>query len=208
MSTLRTVKSTKTEPIKDVPEGMVTLSVSRTDGKKGKSGLYVMVPAVSSNVPSAVVANDVGAAWMIQKVDEIRSQIISGLHKAGKTITDDKFNFSAILAVMKEETESQRMTKETIGTWFDSDLAPLIASKAKEKMTGITEDKVKKILAGYRETFCELAGRSQHMDPKIKVKLIAAMELLPEEKQEVTIAVKVAEKLESMTEANEMLIAL
>lgn len=188
-------------------EGFTTLSISRTDGKKGKSGLCIVVPVTSDSVVSLVTASDIGKAWIVDAIDDVRSRIASAINKAGLTITSDKIGIDGILAQMKLETESQRMTKDAIGAWFDSDLAPLLSARIQEKMAGIAADKLAVLVGNYKATFQTLAGRDVSMSEQVKAGLIKAMELLPAEYEHV-IGTKVLEKLVDVSEAKVMLAAL
>jgi len=204
MTTIHPVTTTKDAV---VAEGFTTVSISRTDGKKGKSGLCIVVPVVSDSVAALVASSEIGRAWIVDHIDGLRSKIASGVHKAGETITSDKLGIEALLAAMKLETESQRMTKDAIGTWFDSDLAPLVAARLQERMQGIAADKLAKLVDGYKTGFQILAGRDPSMSEPIKTSLQRALELLPEDYDSV-IATKVAEKLAVVTEATATLAAL
>lgn len=190
-----------------VSDGMVSLSIARTDGKKGKSGLCIVVPVISESVLSLVVNHEIGKAWIVDCIDGLRSKVASGINKAGNTITSDKLGIDALYIAMKAETESQRMTKDAIGAWFDTDLASLISAKIAAKMVGIAADKLAKLVDGYKVTFQTLAGRDVSMNEQVKAGLLKAMELLPAEYEHV-IAGKVLEKLTEVTEATDVLTAL
>lgn len=191
----------------DAPVGFINLPVKRIDGKKGKSGLVCMVPVVSESVCMLVIQNEIGKAWLTDQIDTVRHEIISKLYKEGKTIESSLFGIDAILAYMKSSTESQRMTKEAIGVWFDTDLAMLIAERIKEKMTGISTDKVKVLVDGYKTKFMSLSGRDVSMPDAIKAQLVKAISLLPDDYESV-IGEKVIEALDKVTEASETLTAL
>jgi len=204
MTTIHTVTTTKDAV---VSEGFTTVSIARTDGQKGKSGLCIVVPVVSESVAALVASSEIGRAWLVDHIDGLRGKIASGIHKAGGTITSDKLGIEALLAAMKLETESQRMTKDAIGAWFDSDLAGLISARLQERMQGIAADKLAKLVDSYKAGFQILAGRDPSMAEAIKVSLQRALELLPEDYDSV-IATKVAEKLAVVTEATATLAAL
>ncbi len=200
----------KVQATKDavVGDGFTALPISRTDGKKGKSGLCIVVPVVSDAVVAVVQNGAEFAPWLVAAIDDLKSRIASAINKRNDVITSDKLGTAAILAAMKADTESQRMTKEAIGEWFTSDLAQAIAARIKSKMSGIADDKVAKLVDGYKLRFMSLAGRDVSMDDKVKAQLITALELLTEEQGDSVIAVKVMEKLTEVTEASEVLVAL
>lgn len=190
-----------------VPEGMTMYSISRNDGKKGKSGIVCVMPSISEAVRDVFSNSVEGKAFIQDRLEWLRSKVASALNAKGATIHDENIGITALLAQAKLETESQRMTKESIGEWFDADLAPLIAARIQEKMQGITADKVEKLVAGYKKQFELLSSRECHFAPEVKAQMLKALEMLPEDYDHV-IAVKVAEKLNSVSEATETLAAL
>jgi hypothetical protein len=162
-------------------EGYVALPVARTDGKKGKSGKCIVVPQVSSNVWQLVEGNEVGKAWLIAQINGLRSEIASGLNKAGKEISSDKLGIDGILAAMKASNESTRLTKESIGVWFDTYLVPVLTEKLLEKFTGIATAKLEAIVEGYKVEFCKCTSRELVIVPAVKEQLNKALALLPED---------------------------
>lgn len=195
-----TITNYTVQQTKDISEtdGFVVLPVSRTDGKKGKSGIGIKVPAVSESVLSLVFSHPVGKAFLSDAIDGVRSRIASDLHKAQKQITSDRIGIDGILERMKQETESQRMTKEAIGAWFDGELMPLLCDAIKEKLPSLSDDKVTKSAAGYRADFQLLASRSIVMGEEIKTKLGKAIALLPDDCESV-IGGKVIAALNDLT---------
>ena len=191
-----------------VGDGMVAIPISRTDGKKGKSGLCIVVPTVSESVLAVVQHGVEFAPWLVSMIDDIKSGIASAINKRNETITSAKLGTDAILNAMRLATESQRMTKDAIGTWFDSDMAAVIGHRIESKMIGIAADKVAKIVESYKLRFQSLAGRDVSMTDVVKAQLTTALELLTEEQGEHVIAVKVMEKLTEISEASEVLESL
>lgn len=200
------VIDTKAIPV-DLATNQTVINIGRTDGKKGKSGKCAIVPAYSINTLQAILSNEVGEAWVMSAVNDLRGKIATALVKAGKSITETDVALTAILAAMRVETESQRMTKESIGAWFDNDLAALVDLRIREKMAGISQDKLDKLVKGYRDSFQQLAGRDVSMPDSIKNQLIRALELLPADYDSV-IGEKVTAALLAVTEASVTLAAL
>lgn len=168
---------------KDITEvnGMIILPVSRNDGKKGKSGISVKLPIVSESVLSLVFSHPIGKAFIVDCIDGVRSKIASSLHSVQKPITDTAIGIDAILAAMKVETENQRMTKDAIGTWFDSDLLMILDAAIRSKLPSISTDKMGKLLSGYKDDFQLLAGRNVIITAEQKIKLTKAIALLPDD---------------------------
>jgi hypothetical protein len=86
-------------------------------------------------------------------------------------------------------------------------LGELIAARLKDKIAGISDDKIGKLVEGYRVKFAGLSGRDVTMPDEVRDQLIKAMDLLPEE-HDSTMAVRIAEKLAAVTESSEELAAL
>jgi hypothetical protein len=188
-------------------EGMTAYSVSRTDGKKGKSGIVCVAPTISEAVATVFYNDTMGKAFIVDVLEGLRSRIISGLHAGSKLISDEAIGVTAMLATAKLVVEGSRMTKEAIGVWFDSDLAPLVAARIREKMQGISDDKVAKLVSGYRTAFESLSAREVGMSEEVKASLLKAMDLLPEDYDSV-MGGKVLAKLVAAEEPKEILAAL
>jgi hypothetical protein len=127
----------------------------------------------------------------------VRSGIASGIHKNNGSITSDKIGIDAILAAMKMAEQSQRFSKESIGSWFDEVLDPLLGAAITAKLPGISADKMDKLIAGYKSDFQLLAAREVMISNEIKVKLEKAMMLLPDDYESVAVSEKIAEKLQN-----------
>jgi hypothetical protein len=202
-----TVRNTK--EIETIGDGMVALPISRTDGKKGKSGLCILAPVVSDSV-LMLVQNDVqGKAFIINAIDDLRSKIASKLNKEGKLILSDSIGITGLLAAMRNENESQRFTKEAIASWFAEYLDPLIGAKLSARMPGIAADKLDKLVAGYCEQLQVLANRPDNrcMPNAIKEQLIKALALLPDD-HESMVCEEIAARLDTIQEASIVLGAL
>lgn len=200
------VVTTKDLP-KAIGDGMTIYAVSRNDGKKGKSGIVCVAPSISDSVV-AVFSNSIeGKAFIVDAIEGLRSKLISKLYAKQLTVTDDAIGITALQLLAKTETESQRMTKEAIGAWFDSDLGSLIGYAIGLKMVGIAADKLAKLVEGYKGKFQSLAQREVSMPLAVKAQLVKAMELLPSDYESI-IGEKVAEALTKAEEASETLAAL
>ena len=190
-----------------IGEGINLYSVSRNDGKKGKSGIVCAAPAISSSVMAVFQSDAAGVSYLIDCVSGLRSKIISKLHATGKTISDESIGITALLAMARTETESQRMTKDAIGTWFDADLADLICCAIRNKIGAIADDKLGKLVESYKVKFQSLASREINMPLAVKTQLGKALELLPSDYESI-IGEKVAQALTDAEEASETLAAL
>jgi len=200
------VKATK--DIGELAVDQVVLGIARTDGKKGKSGLCIVAPVVSSAVLNLVHNNETGKAWIVNCIDDLRSRIASAANKAGKSITSEMLGIDALLVAMGEENASNRLSKESIAVWFDEVMGELITKRIKAKMGDVTiaDDKLVKLVEGYKNQFLNLAGRG-NLPEAIRVQLATALELLPEDHDN-AVTTKIAEKLAAMAVPAEELMAL
>lgn len=177
-----------------VNDGQVMLSISRTDGKKGKSGVCIVAPALGVVDLQAISLNDTGKAWMIDCLNDLRSRMASAVNAKGEVITEFRLNHDAMIVAMKVESESQRMTSEAIGKWFDADLAVLLADALRVKMVGVADDKLAILVNQFKELFQSLSGRNVAMPENQKNQLMKALDLLADDYDSV-IGNKVTEKL-------------
>ena len=207
-TTAYTVRNTK-DVADSISEGYTMLPISRTDGKKGKSGLCIVVPVVSDSVVALVQASPIGKVWLAGCIDSLRSQVASKVNKLGGTITSDRIGIDALLAAMNIANESERFTKDSIASWFAEYLEPVIAARIRTKNNGIAADKVEKAVAGYLASFQILANRpdNRSMDKAIKNQLLVALGMLPEDHDTVT-GNEIAARLEVVQEASANLLAL
>lgn len=200
------VVATKDMP-KAIGDGMAVYAVSRNDGKKGKSGIVCVAPAISGPTVAVFQNDAIGAAFIADCIAGLRSKIISKLHASNLVVSDDAIGITALLALATQEVNGTRMTAAAIGEWFDSDLAALVSGAIKAKMVGIADDKLGKLVAGYKDRFQSLSGRDVSMPDAVKASMMRAIALLPEGYDSV-IGEKVITKLDSVSEAGEVALAL
>lgn len=156
------------------------IPIARNDGKKGKSGLAMVVDALSDNSLQRVLLSDAGKKWIADSLNTIRGKLASAQLAIGGTVSRETVNTDAIIAAMVAEAESQRISKDSIGNWFDSDLAGLVADKVRAKMPTLAEDKVEEVVKAYRTKFQVLASQEPSMDADTKAALLSVLDLLPE----------------------------
>jgi len=171
---------------KTIPDDLDTsiytvIPIARNDGKKGKSGLVMVVEALSENSLQRILLSDAGKKWIADSLNTIRGKLASAHLAIGGTVSMETVNTYAIIAAMVAEVESQRISKESIGNWFDSDLAGLIADKVRANMPTLADDKVEEVVNAYRTMFKVLASQEPSMDADAKAALLSALDLLPED---------------------------
>jgi len=157
------------------------IPIARNDGKKGKSGLAMIVDALSENSLQRILLSDAGKKWFADSLNTIRGRLASTVIATGGTVQRATIGTDAIIAAMVAEVESQRISKESIGNWFDSDLASLVAEKVLAKMPTLADDKVEEVVKAYRTKFQVLAAQEPSMDADTKAALLSVLDLLPED---------------------------
>lgn len=175
------------KPTKEIKEttGMVSIPVARNDGKKGKSGIAVQLPCISDAVLNVFMTNPAGRTFLADAIDSLRAKIASNIYAKGyTTIGSDEVGITALLALAKAEAESQRLTKESIGAWFDADMAPLLIAAIKEKYasSGISEDRIIKIISNFRSGYQVCAARpdNRSLPTAMRNNLLAQFDKFPE----------------------------
>lgn len=172
---------TKTIP-DDLDSSIYTaIPIARNDGKKGKSGLAMVVDTLSENSLQRILLSDAGRKWIADSLNTIRGRLASNQLVTGGTVGREIVGTDAIIAAMVAEVESQRISKESIGNWFDADLAGLVAEKVLAKLPTLAEAKVEEVVKAYRTKFQVLAAQEPSMDADTKAALLSVLDLLPED---------------------------
>ena len=157
------------------------IPIARNDGKKGKSGLAMVVDALSENSLQRILLSDAGKKWIADSLNTIRGRLASAQLAIGGTVSREIVGTDAIIAAMVAEVESQRISKDSIGNWFDADLAALVAEKVLAKLPTLAEAKVEEVVKAYRAKFQVLASQEPSMDADTKAALLSVLDLLPED---------------------------
>jgi len=186
----------KTADAKEL-EGYSLLPISRTDGKKGKSGLCCQVPALTDSVVTVIYNDPIGSAWIRSQIASLQSHLASTANKAGQAVQADTIGVTALLAGMTAAEAAARMSKESIAAWFKEYMAPLVTAALEAK--GMPEGVVVKVLEGFEATFCKLAQREASFSDAEYGQLVKALELIPDvsEAAESVMTEKIATKLEA-----------
>lgn len=186
----------------------VFISIARNDGKKGKSGMVMEIPELTENSVMSILNNKHGMAWVINEINSLRSKIASKATQGiDSVIKPEVVGITNVLSVMQKEIESTRISKESIATWFDSELSSVITTKITANNPTMAPDKIAKLVENYKEYFVSLAGRNISMSDAIKNQLIKALDLLGEEYNH-PIAEKIALILDEVKESTADLAAL
>lgn len=185
------IESLKAVQKKEVSENQ---RICRVIAKKGQIGNRTMdsqgviLNRVSVNLVQLLLGDENGAEWLRGKVESVQDAIVRKMVEGGKlAFYDDQIDMGSILAAMKSDNESGRFSKETIAAWFKDTMAPVLREKIVEKYTGISEDKIVKMLDAYLVNFSVLAQRQPSMPAETKAGLIRAMGFLAEDSEDADI---------------------
>lgn len=211
MSAFYNIESLKTISKKEVPAGnRLARIIFKKDRKTGieKDSKGLWVAEISSSLLTLISNDSRGAEFLKGKIAEVQDSLIRKLVEAGKiVINSDEIDYEKILAAMSATNESVRFSKESIAAWFAEYLRESLSDAIKNKMAGISDSQLNKLLENYLESFQILAQRQPSMSNEIKTGLIRAMEFLPEDHDSV-IACTIASKLSEVQEASVTLAVL
>jgi hypothetical protein len=156
----------------------------------------MIVDTTTEAVLQAILLNDAGRTWMSDCLDGIKTTIAARLTSSqfGKVVSSGVFSVSELLKEISSELASSRLSKESIGTWFDSDLRVYWAMAIMDKLPDISEDKLVKLIGTFRDAYCALNSREVSMAPSLQVQLVRGLDLLPED-YENPIAEKLSTRL-------------
>jgi len=195
----------------DIPaDARICRIVAKGKNKKLAESMAVVVSCVGNNVAQSLMLNEVGAEWMRGKIEELQDGMIRKQVEGGADrIQYESINIDAMLAAMKADNAATRFSKESIAAWFDADLREVLGCKILEKMTGLDQKTLDKMLDNYKSLFQVCAEReaNRSMAADVKGKLIRAMEFLPEDYESAT-AERIMEILPTIPAPETMLAAL
>jgi len=165
--------------------GMVILPVARNDGKKGKSGKGIQLPAISDSV-WAVFSNDAaGKQYLVGCLDGLRARLASKIYKENNrlALNASEIGITAMLALARADNATCQLTKESIAAWFLADLAPLLEAAIEEKYPTMGAAGVNKILGNYLTGYQIAAARPDNRiwEHANKVQLLAQFDKLGED---------------------------
>ena len=101
------------------------------------------------------------------------------------TVTTESISIAAICDWLEESDESGRLTKESVGTWFDAEVAESLALALSDRLgvsdvpTTAESDKIMSVVAAFKGKIAALAGGKTSYEPKVCKSLISALELVP-----------------------------
>lgn len=167
--TWKTVQD-KNSPLYNVKRDSKCVSLPLVTGDDIASNLLALMPHVQSYLHGVQ-----------DKI--IREQLEAGsnvLH-----ITSESVSVAAICEYLESSDESGRMTKETVGAWFDETVSEQLALALALKL-GVSEvptdaesAKILAVVDAFKSKIASLAGGKTAYEPKVCTSLISALELAP-----------------------------
>lgn len=151
-------------------------------GEKERAPRYVDLPAMAWNL-------DQFSSYLEGKLNELQDAVVRDLVERGySTISYSDIGPDAMLAFLAAQEAGGRLSKDTIGDWFDSEVAPLALLVLVQKLgwnadtlTGNQSKKVQEVLKGLRDMVTALSGSKTYYEPEKAAKLRVYIELANED---------------------------
>jgi hypothetical protein len=133
----------------------------------------------------------------------IRARVIAGQ----KEVTNEQISEEAIIAYLIEEGKSDRLTKEILGTWFDTNAADTLTVAFANKLgvsdtpTEAETQKLNAIVADYKGKITALAGGKTFYPEKVRVNLLKAFDIVGAEAD--ALGAKLVAKVQAMAKVDD-----
>jgi hypothetical protein len=185
----------------------VTWKTDKETGVK-KDSVCVSLPVITAQM---VVDNIAALAPAVAEyLMTVQDKIVRERVEAGAAqITDAEISTAAICEYLVESDSNTggRLTKESVGVWFDSALADSLAMALMEKM-GVSEipsdaesAQILKVVGTFKEKITALAGGKTSYPVSLAASLKKAIELAPADD---ALAAKFAARLDKMMQVQEV----
>lgn len=122
------------------------------------------------------------------------------------SIGTNDISIPAILEYLESSDESGRLTKESVGMWFDSTVSESLAMLLSEKLgisdtpTDAQSNKVLEVVSAFKTKIAALAGGKTSYEPKVCKSLINALAVAPSDD---ALVVRFSARLNKMIEESE-----
>jgi hypothetical protein len=144
----------------------------------------VSIPMIAANeVASNLVAL---TPHVIEYLASVQDKIIREKIDAGsKHIGNEDISISAMVEWLETNNESGRLTKETVGKWFDENIGDMLAVVLAEKLgvsatpTDKESAQIMAVVGTFKDKVSSLAGGKTSYEPKMCDSLIKCLELAP-----------------------------
>ena len=154
----------------------VKLPISRTDGKRGKSGQCIVAEKICWN--DLPLNNSVFQEWTLSQVNALRSRIASEINATGVDITNEDIAIESLLVAMESESQSFRLTTKALEVFIESELKAPITSALAAK--GYSSGNITKVLTEVSATLAEICQRNVTYCPKREERISKILAYLPD----------------------------
>lgn len=203
--------SGKTKALQGQRLAVVTYKTDKETGIK-KDSKAVSVPQISDdaiidNLPSLVGH----IRSMLAKTQDaiIRERLDSGVNVAH--ITNEEISIAACIEYLENSNESGRLTKESVGAWFDSTIADNLTVVLADKLgvsdtpTFEEQSKIDLIVAGFKDRISSLAGGKTVFPVKEAESIKKALNLAPNDD---ALATRFVARIDKMLSTQKQVVSL
>lgn len=122
-------------------------------------------------------------------IEGVQKSIVRELLDAGSNVLSiayEDINIASCIEYLESSDESGRLTKESVGNWFDSSIADMLTVALAEKLgvsdtpTTAESDKVLAIIAAFKRDISALAGGKTNYPATTAKQLKKALDLAPD----------------------------
>jgi hypothetical protein len=132
----------------------------------------VSIPELEVSEDEYVQLKPYVIAWLQGEQDKlIRAAIITG----ARTVATSQIDVISIMEALDVESESSRLTKDMISTWFDASLSAPLADALRAKAPQATPEQIAGALTGYKDKIASLSGGRVSMSEDVLVLLGKAL---------------------------------
>lgn len=180
-----------------------------------KESKAVSIPKLSS----AVVQESIDALMpiIIDTLEGLQDKVIRKQVDEGKAfITAESISIAALVEQWNSVgTDGERITKDSVKAWFDSNIAEVLMITLSDRMGISTEapsnaesQRIEMITASYREKISSLAGGKTSFEPKLAESIVKALKLAGDDDKLAVRFIARCEKMIAENTGNELLNAL
>lgn len=168
-------------------------------------------------IPTADVISNIAALApaVVEYLHSVQDKIVRERVDAGAShITMDEVSIASCIEWLDSNSESGRLTKETVAKWFDETVAEPLAVVLMDKLgisatpTDAESNKILAVVEAFKGKVASLAGGKTSYEPKVCKSILNALELAPAGD---VLATRFSNRLNKMIEeakANEDLLQL
>lgn len=123
---------------------------------------------------------------IVEYLHSVQDKMIRGMLEGASnpsTVTTESISVAAIIEYLEASDEGGRLTKESVGNWFNENISEMLAVTLADRL-GVSEvptaeesDRVMRTVEAFKGKISALAGGKTVYEPKICKSLISALEL-------------------------------